>query len=62
MLVLWQRDFRRKKFKKIRIRGGGSQIKILADLTAAATNKEIISGPVEAMAAGNIKIQTEIRH
>lgn len=37
--------------------GGGIQNKLLCQLTADATGKEIIAGPVEASAIGNVLVQ-----
>ncbi len=41
----------------IRVVGGGSQNELLCQLTAEACNREVISGPVEATALGNIMLQ-----
>jgi rhamnulokinase len=41
----------------IRIVGGGSQNKLLNQFTADACNREVITGPVEATALGNIMMQ-----
>ena len=46
-----------KEFPVIHIIGGGSQNKLLNQLTADATGKDVIAGPVEATAIGNILIQ-----
>jgi len=42
---------------RIHIVGGGSQNKLLNRLAAEATGREVIAGPVEATAAGNILVQ-----
>lgn len=37
--------------------GGGSQNRLLGQLTADATGKPIVAGPVEATALGNVLVQ-----
>ena len=44
-------------YPTIHIIGGGSQNKLLNQMTANATQKTVVSGPVEATAIGNILIQ-----
>ncbi|MFI3175095.1 MAG: rhamnulokinase family protein [Bacillota bacterium] len=46
-----------KNFSKLHMLGGGIQAKLLCEMTASATNMEVIAGPVEATALGNIIIQ-----
>lgn len=46
-----------KKFKRINIFGGGCQNKLLNELVAKVTEKEVIAGPIEATAIGNIVAQ-----
>ncbi|QCX33941.1 rhamnulokinase [Caloramator sp. E03] len=46
-----------KKIDRIHIVGGGIQDKMLCQFTADATGKEVIAGPIEATAAGNIAVQ-----
>ena len=41
----------------MRIIGGGSQHKLLNQMTANATGRTVISGPVEATAIGNLLMQ-----
>jgi rhamnulokinase len=45
------------KFEKLHIVGGGSKSHLLNQLTADATGIAVVTGPVEATAAGNILIQ-----
>jgi len=46
-----------KSFSKLHVIGGGSQNALLNQLTADYTKTEVIAGPVEATAIGNILIQ-----
>ncbi len=46
--------------KCLRIIGGGSRNELLNELTAAATGLEVIAGPAEATAIGNILIQAKV--
>lgn len=46
-----------KRYATLNIIGGGSQDKFLNELTAKATGKTVITGPVEATAIGNIIMQ-----
>lgn len=48
-----------RKYKKLYIVGGGAKNVFLNELTAEATGKDVIALPVEATAAGNLKIQIE---
>lgn len=48
---------RGKNFDCIHLIGGGSQSKLLCQLTANATKKKVIAGPVEAAVTGNLLIQ-----
>jgi sugar (pentulose or hexulose) kinase len=41
----------------IHIIGGGTQNRLLCQITANATGKQVITGPIEATAMGNILIQ-----
>jgi rhamnulokinase len=45
------------KTHQIRIVGGGSQNRLLNQMTADATGKTVLAGPVEAAAIGNIAVQ-----
>ncbi|SCK02302.1 Rhamnulokinase [uncultured Clostridium sp.] len=46
-----------KEFKRINIFGGGCQNNLLNELVANVTGKEVLAGPVEATAIGNIVVQ-----
>ncbi len=48
----------KKNISKLHIVGGGSQNLLLNQLAADATGKQVIAGPVEATALGNIIVQT----
>jgi len=50
-------DILGKELKVIHIVGGGIKDKTLCKLTAYATNKKVVAGPVEATAIGNIAVQ-----
>jgi rhamnulokinase len=46
-----------KRFREIRIVGGGSRNRLLNQFTADATGRTVIAGPMEATALGNIAMQ-----
>jgi rhamnulokinase len=46
-----------RRFREIRIIGGGSRNRVLNQFTADATGRAVIAGPVEATALGNIAMQ-----
>ena len=46
-----------KRLPVVHIIGGGSQNRLLNQFTANALNREVIAGPVEATAIGNLLIQ-----
>jgi rhamnulokinase len=46
-----------RRFDRIRVVGGGSRNRLLNQLTADATGRTVLSGPVEATALGNIAMQ-----
>jgi len=50
-------DIFEKEFKRINIFGGGCQNDLLNELVAKITGKEVLAGPVEATAIGNIVAQ-----
>jgi rhamnulokinase len=50
-----------RRLSPIHIVGGGSQNRLLNQLTADATGRPVIAGPVEATAMGNIIVQAVAR-
>ncbi|MDP9174387.1 MAG: rhamnulokinase [Planctomycetota bacterium] len=50
-------DILARKIKTIHIVGGGTQNELLSQMTANATGREVIAGPIEATAIGNILVQ-----
>jgi len=46
-----------RKLETIHIVGGGCQNRLLCQFTADACNREVLAGPVEATAAGNVLVQ-----
>ena len=44
-------------YERIHLFGGGSQNRLLCELTAAACRREVVAGPAEATAMGNLLIQ-----
>jgi rhamnulokinase len=46
-----------KRIGQIRVIGGGSKNRLLNQLTADATGRKVLTGPVEATALGNVAIQ-----
>jgi len=51
------KEISKRNFKTIHIIGGGSQNKLLCQFTADATGLEVIAGPAEGTAIGNIMVQ-----
>jgi len=52
-------ELRGEPFNTIHLIGGGCRSKLLCQLTANATGKKVIAGPVEAAVMGNLMIQVE---
>ncbi len=50
-------EFRGKRIETIHIVGGGTQNRLLCQLAANATRREVIAGPVEATGMGNVLTQ-----
>lgn len=46
-----------KSYDSVNIMGGGAQSRLLCRMTAEATGREVIAGPVEATALGNVGVQ-----
>ena len=50
-----------KEIRRIHIIGGGSQNRLLCQFTANATGLQVVAGPAEATALGNIMVQAMAR-
>jgi rhamnulokinase len=53
----WLEELTGAKIKTIHIAGGGTQNRLLSQMTADATGRAVLAGPVEATALGNILMQ-----
>jgi rhamnulokinase len=53
----WLEELVGAPFDELRIVGGGSRNRLLNQLTADATGKTVVAGPIEATALGNIAMQ-----
>lgn len=58
-LVHYLEKVTERKFKRIHVIGGGSQSEMLCQMISDGLNMEVIAGPKEAMAIGNILAQLE---
>jgi len=57
-LVLgWLEELTGERITEVRIIGGGSRNRLLNQLTADATGRTVLAGPVEATALGNVAVQ-----
>ncbi len=57
MVIEWLEEVAGLSIRTVRVIGGGAQNRLLNELTAAATGRTILAGPVEATALGNIAMQ-----
>jgi rhamnulokinase len=57
MVLGWLQDLTGQRLETIHIVGGGTQNRLLSQFTADATGRQVIAGPVEATAAGNVLMQ-----
>jgi rhamnulokinase len=57
MVLEWLEQITGRRFRHIRIIGGGSRNALLNQLTANATGRTVLAGPMEATALGNIAMQ-----
>lgn len=57
LVIEWLEEVTGQPVRAIRVIGGGAQNVLLNQLTANATGREVIAGPVEATALGNIAMQ-----
>jgi sugar (pentulose or hexulose) kinase len=44
-------------YEEVRVVGGGARNRLLNQFTADATNRRVVSGPIEATAVGNLVVQ-----
>ena len=57
MVLEWLEELVRNPLATIHIVGGGTQNKLLCQMTADACNRRVVTGPVEATAIGNLAQQ-----
>jgi rhamnulokinase len=57
MVLEWLGEVSGLSIRRVRVIGGGARNRLLNQLTADATGREVVAGPVEATALGNIAMQ-----
>jgi len=57
LVLLWLEQLTESKIETIHVVGGGTQNKLLCQMTADACDRQVIAGPIEATAIGNIMMQ-----
>ena len=57
MVIEWLEEVSGLSIRTVRVIGGGAQNRLLNQLTAEATGRDVLAGPVEATALGNIAMQ-----
>ncbi len=57
MVLEWLEEVSGLSIRTVRVIGGGAQNRLLNQLTADATGRDVLAGPVEATALGNIAMQ-----
>jgi rhamnulokinase len=57
MVIEWLEEVSGLSIRTVRVIGGGAQNRLLNQLTADATGRDVLAGPVEATALGNIAMQ-----
>jgi rhamnulokinase len=57
MVLEWLEEVSGLSIRTVRVVGGGARNRLLNQLTADATGRDVLAGPVEATALGNIAMQ-----
>ncbi|MBP86577.1 MAG: rhamnulokinase [Planctomycetaceae bacterium] len=57
MVLNWTEDLTSGKIDTVHIVGGGTQNRLLCQMTADACNRQVVAGPIEATAIGNVMMQ-----
>ncbi len=57
-VLTWLEELTDRQISTVHIVGGGTQNRLLSRLTADATNRTVVTGPVEATAIGNLIMQS----